>query len=151
MIRSYVFILLSTMWIWVCSCEQDNIQKQWDFNNNCWNIQDTLQYKLEASISDPPYIYVDFLEDYPYRNLFLKLVMSHPSGWYQDTILEAVVVDSLGFWMIEPEGNVYPYVFPYQLPIPPDSLEYYDLKATQYMRDTSLCEIQSAGIVLIPE
>ncbi len=152
MIRSSVFIiLLSTMWIGVCSCEQGNIQQQWDFDNNCWNIQDTIHYDVGPSISDPRYIYVNFLEDYPFRNLFLKLIMSHPSGWQQDTILEAVVVDSIGFWMIKKEGNVYPYIFPYQLPPPPDSLEYYKFKVTQYMRDTSLCEIQSAGVVSMTE
>ncbi len=136
----------------VAGCTSDNIQQSMDFTDDCWHMQDTLEYQFPSPSrldQGNQYLYVDFLEQYAFRNLFLKLMMSHPSGWSKDTLIEAVMVDEVGFWMVKKNAGTYSYIFPYQLPSPPDSLDTYTLKVTQYMRDSSLCDIRSVGIIAL--
>jgi len=128
-------------------CESEHKVLAHTFSANCWHIDDTVSAKLDRSVlTDSAYIYVTFKEYYAYRNIYLKINLSHPTGWKYDTLMQIFVVDTLGFWNIAPRNNLYTAIFPAPLPLPPDTLSFYRYEVLHYMRDSALCEIAGTGV-----
>ena len=107
---------------------------------------DTLTWSPNNSLAAHPSLFVEFTDDYSYRNLFVKVQIETPDGAKSDSLWQAVVVDSLGYWIPPVVGNqhiryVFPQVFWEQEEFPAR------VKVVHYMRDSLLCGIDKVGIL----
>ena len=136
------------MLIW--GCDSQGELGRVEFPTNCWHLSDSLSsYPINWDEKDylDASLYVDFSDDFAYRNIILRMDWELPSGTSGDTLLRAYVVDSLGYW-IPPmlRNKSYRYTFaPLSILLdePPAAL-----RVTQFMRDSSLCGINGVGITL---
>lgn len=144
--------------MWVClllvlgACDFSSPMVENEFPGDCWNLTDTLYTDLSnwdpATFSQAS-LYVDFTDEYAYRNLILQMEWENPSGQSGDTLVRAFVVDSLGYW-IPPESrdNSYRHTFAPLSTLLEEAPA--SLRVVQYMRDSSLCGIKRVGVLLGP-
>ncbi|MEM6633303.1 MAG: hypothetical protein AAF694_26765 [Bacteroidota bacterium] len=129
------------------SCTSPNAIEEVQFPNACWTLTDTLSWKPQAESELNPALFVEFTDDYAYRNLFVKVWVEKPDGVLQDTLWQAMVVDSMGYW-IPPVGRNerVRYIFPQSLWHGGEKPN--RITVVQYMRDSVLCGVERVGIVL---
>jgi gliding motility-associated lipoprotein GldH len=123
-----------------------------DFAESCWPASDTLTYTFEAEAGEvlQTAFQVQLQENYPYRNLFLKVMLLAPSGDRQDTLVQEIFVDELGYWMREPDWRG-----GYTVDLR-DTLRFtcretgkYALRYTHYMRDSVLCYVDGTAMFVL--
>lgn len=88
-------------------------------------------------------MYLAFLPDYGFRNLYLKL---SPSGADSTLMLSDTLVNILGEWNLDMAGGELPYTFPQALRLGPGQ----SVEVVQYMRKASLCGIRRVGMIRQP-
>ena len=137
------FVLLG---IGLFSCNSPSILHEESFSDGCWDMGDTLTWSPGTSLEGNLTLFVEFTDEYAYRNLFVKVWTKAPGRPPQDSLWQAVVVDSLGYWMAPLVNNQrIRYVFPQNFwegeKIPSQ------VKVVQYMRDSLLCGIERVGII----
>lgn len=140
--------------ILIISCGPD-LDKKISFDQSCWHISDTLEYQFSGSQQAGRLVirpYIEFEEDYAYRNLFLKVLVDEGNSRVIDTVIQDIVVDPEGYWKDKASlRGSYPHFFTSSIPLEVDKTNEYQIRITQYMRDSSLCQISSAGIILAEE
>lgn len=119
------------------------------FESTCWEITDTLGFTLhpsqlgrEAELN----VEVSFLPDYRYSNLYLKAIVAAPSGAKQELMINDVVIDPTGNWLSESSGGTYAHQFESPFSLSLEEAGQYQIQLIQYMRDSSLCEIQEVRV-----
>jgi hypothetical protein len=85
-------------------------------------------------------------QDYLYQNIWLKLILISPAGQVQDTLIGMTVLDPAGNWLLPRSlsGTYTASWVPVSLPLTETGT--YQVRLTQYMRDSSLCEVVEAGL-----
>lgn len=127
------------------ACQFEDYLVQQSFEDACWSQHDTLAFAYEARGTSPFLrIEVAFLEDYAYRNCYLKLIITPPGGPDRDTLLHAVMLDERGFWKLEPTSGT--YVQPYPLPLSVQQAGTYQFQLIQYMREETLCQVAEVRV-----
>ena len=129
-------------------------ETQMHFQQDCWNIKDTLSVSFQAT--DPQKIYrlsfpIHFTEDYSYNNIYLRARITTPEGEQSLLPTRFSLSDPIGNWYSTPQGDEVPF----QLTIA-DGLQFnqdgiYKVDLFQYMRDKQLCGVRSAGIALLEQ
>ena len=143
----FVLGLLMLGWGWQ-SCQSPESIAQRTFEPTCWNLEDTISFSLHPSQVDRGQlnITVDFLPDYPYANLYLKLLLTGPSGRQEEIMVNDTVLDQEGNWLSKSGGGSYSHTFDPAIPIELPEAGTHQVQLFQYMRDTALCEIQAIRI-----
>ncbi|MEM7367332.1 MAG: hypothetical protein AAF587_01955 [Bacteroidota bacterium] len=119
------------------------------FESTCWDITDTLGFSLHPSQlgrDSELNIEVTFLPDYRYSNLYLKAIATSPSGAKQEIMVNDTVIDPAGNWLTEASGGTYLHPFDTPLRLALEEAGQYQIQLIQYMRDSSLCEIQGVRV-----
>ena len=116
------------------------------FEGDCWQISDTLDQEIE--LGDVPAaniaVRVHLLEEYAYRNLWIKLEAISPSGKRMDTMLNRQFVDANGYWEVKRKAGKYPVNYSWEMPEPEKGT--YRYRLIHYMREDALCGIYSASL-----
>lgn len=130
------FILL------LSACEQADYLVQKQLPGECWSSVEPLSYDHDGSSG--LYAQVNFLPDYKYRNLYLRLIVRQDSKVLTDTLINTMLIDLEGNWLEKQQGKIFPKKIRLPLPAYEGATE---ILLSQYMRDDLLCDIESVGLV----
>jgi len=114
-----------------------------------WSMYDPAKYT--CSIEDTVRTYdIEFSlrtsTDYPYRNMYLFIVTSFPSGTMVTDTLNAMVADEKGRWMGKGAGDLRELTIPYKSNVYfPEKGEYH-FRVIHGMRDTVLKGVYDVGM-----
>lgn len=115
------------------------------FETSCWESSDTIRFSLLPSQLSQGKLHVEvgFLPEYRYANLYLKGILTAPSGNQQQFLVNDTVIDPVGNWLSESSGGGYLHQFDPPVSLKLEEAGTYHVQLLQYMREESLCEIQS--------
>lgn len=132
-------------------CESHFADEFYEFEDDCWSLKDTI--KLNFNNSDTSAIYtlqfpLIFTEEYPFNNIYLRAMITSPSGDQNILPAKFTLMDPIGNWNSSPDGGQ----IPFKLGIA-DGLKFnqqggYSIKFYHFMQDDPLCGIQKVGILL---
>jgi gliding motility-associated lipoprotein GldH len=133
------------------ACESHDHISTTEPEGACWEMHDSLV--LPFSVSDTTLAWnltfpLRFTDDYPYSNLYVQLATYTPSGESGKATYRFRLMDELGNWDGEYAGSAIRYVAAVGPGIKFNQLGDYRLVLRHFMRDETLCGIQSAGIAL---
>ena len=141
---SFLFILSL---FWLSACQDGKQLASMEFENNCWEISDSLSFQIDyenIEMAKNPMMAIDFLHDYPDRNIFIKAWITDPGDNVREVLLEDILFDVEGNWL-KTEGTP-DFVLKRTFPIDPTVAGTYQVKLTQFTRHESLCNIESVEI-----
>ncbi len=139
--------------LFLAACQPRDFYAEKQFEYECWALQDTFAFDYENPAPDPAFsldVSVDFLEEYAFRNLFLKITATSPSGQRSDFLLNDTLQDEAGNWRVERSSGHYPVVFSQPLNVALPEAGAWRFQVIQYMRADTLCEIARVGVSLRP-
>ena len=134
-------LLAGVLGLWACNSSP--ILEEQVFSQACWTYQDTLRWSLKAP--EQQQMFIDFTEDYPYRNLHVKLWLTYPGGRVIDTVWQANIVDSMGYWLAVPVDRFHRHAF--SQPFARNGKIPQSIQIIHYMRDSSLCGVSRVGLI----
>lgn len=143
---SFAFIIFLT------ACSVVPVIDQWkNLENNNWNRSQKV--KIPVTISDSDHYYniavnLRVTNDYKYSNLWMKLHIKDPQGKLSSEQIMLNLADHRGKWTGHNLGNIVSF----RLPVIKDKVfnraGIYNFYLEQYMRDSVLKEVVSAGVQL---
>ena len=132
-----------------CGAPFSSVSKE--FENECWLMQDTLELSFENK--DTAQVYsmwfpIVFNDDYAFNNIHLRATVQPPSG--ETSLLPArfSLVSPTGDWLTEKDGAEIPFDLLVGEGMRFNQVGKYRIRLYHYMRDSSLCGIERAGIML---
>ena len=142
-----IYLLLIIIFFGFSACQDGEKLASIEFENNCWEISDSLVFQVNYDNTEAfvnPVMIVDFLYDYPDRNIFFKTWIADPNGSVREVLLEDVLFDLEGNWLVN--ENTPEFVLKRPIPIDPSIRGIYQVKLTQFTRHESLCNIESVEV-----
>jgi len=132
------------------SCDNSTwYSENYRLENEKWSMYDPAKYA--CTIEDTVRTYdIEFSlrtsTDYPYRNMYLFIVTSFPSGTTVTDTLNAMVTDEKGRWMGKGAGDLRELTIPYKANVYfPEKGEYH-FRVIHGMRDTVLKGVYDMGM-----
>ena len=131
------------------SCSKHFAAQESQFENACWSANDTL--RLEFENTDTAKVYqlafpITLTEDYPFHNIYLRAVITSPSGDESMIPSEFILSDKTGAWLTEPSGDAVPFTLKVGDGLRFNQLGKYKVCLYHFMRDELLCGVEKAGI-----
>lgn len=132
------------------SCDRNTLfSDNYRIDDRQWSMYDPARYT--CSIGDTVSTFnidltVRTSTDYPYRNMYLFIVTSFPSGTTVTDTLQAMVTDGKGRWLGKGAGDLRELTIPYKTNVFfPEEGEYH-FSVIHGMRDTLLKGVYDMGI-----
>jgi gliding motility-associated lipoprotein GldH len=133
------------------ACNQSN---SWSIENTFeqdnWLYADSLTFTYDNQESGfyPLQLKVNVKNDYPYRNLWLKLQVTAPDGKTQTALSEFLLMDEIGNWHVDRSwlSNYRNFETQWGKGITLPQKGKYQIKVIQYMRDDTLKGIRSVAL-----
>ena len=154
----FLFYGLFLVFLWFISaglygCKGKVIaESETNFESNCWEIADTLELSFENSDTNQPVQLLTSVtfseEDYPFRNIFLKMVVVSPSGMEDLVDYRYEVMDVAGNWFSNPSGGKVSFELPLAQTQRLREMGVYQFWVYQFMEGTTLCGVHKAGIFI---
>ncbi|MDX9772196.1 MAG: gliding motility lipoprotein GldH [Bacteroidales bacterium] len=150
--KNQINILFACMLLAVVTLSCDNstwYSENYRLENEKWSMYDPAKYA--CTIEDTVRTYdIEFSlrtsTDYPYRNMYLFIVTSFPSGTTVTDTLNAMVADEKGRWMGKGAGDLRELTIPYKANVYfPEKGEYH-FRVIHGMRDTVLKGVYDMGM-----
>jgi len=150
--KNQIKILFACMLLAVVTLSCDNstwYSENYRLENEKWSMYDPAKYA--CTIEDTVRTYdIEFSlrtsTDYPYRNMYLFIVTSFPSGTTVTDTLNAMVADEKGRWMGKGAGDLRELTIPYKANVYfPEKGEYH-FRVIHGMRDTVLKGVYDMGM-----
>jgi len=150
--KNQINILFACMLLAVVTLSCDNstwYSENYRLENEKWSMYDPAKYA--CTIEDTVRTYdIEFSlrtsTDYPYRNMYLFIVTSFPSGTTVTDTLNAMVTDEKGRWMGKGAGDLRELTIPYKANVYfPEKGEYH-FRVIHGMRDTVLKGVYDMGM-----
>lgn len=146
--NGYMFSCLLCCLLMACDTPEYSASKS--FEDQCWSIEDTMQYAFDVSKEMQEGIsfqtFMDFDENFGYRNIYLKALLKGPEGIETDWVIADTLIDSLGYWISDhmntPISGTQKVV--------PKGVGAYQIELIQYLRDSNLCNIKAVHIQNLP-
>jgi gliding motility-associated lipoprotein GldH len=151
--RTWVFLTLSALLMLggLSGCSRPYATMEQEFPGACWDMGDTLTLRFENT--DTAKVYqlwfpLVLTDAYAYNNLYLHAEVTPPSG--ERSVLPArfPLMEADGTWKGEVQGKEVKFDLLMAGAIRLNQVGGYEIKCYQYMRDSLLCGVQSAGITL---
>ena len=147
-VYGYVFATLISCFFVACDTPEYTAAK--NFKDQCWSLEDSMLYSFhvetEKENSFSFQTFMDFEDNFGYRNIYLKAVLKGPEGIEADWLLSDTLVDDLGYWIHDPMAT--PIAGSQN--IAPKRVGLYELRLVQYLRDSNLCNIKAVHIRKLP-
>lgn len=144
----YIGIFLLLVSLGMQSCEQTEGIAYKKFENTCWENSDTILFSLLPSQlrQNQLHLEIGFLPDYRYANLYIKGILTSSSGKQQQFLVNDTVIDPVGNWLGKSSRGSILHEFDPALTLNLEEAGTYHVQLLQYMREESLCEIQSVRV-----
>jgi gliding motility-associated lipoprotein GldH len=114
-----------------------------------WNMYDPAKFACNVDDSVMTYdirLSLRTTTDYPYRNIYLFMVTTFPSGTLVTDTLQAMVADEKGRWLGKGTGNIRELTVPFKSNVWfPETGEYH-FRVMHGMRDTVLHGVRDIGM-----
>jgi len=114
-----------------------------------WNMFDPAKYACTVDDTVMTYdigLSLRTTTDYPYRNIYLFMVTTFPSGTTVTDTLHAMVTDEKGHWLGKGTGNIRELTVPFKSNVWfPEAGEYH-FRVMHGMRDTVLTGVRDVGM-----
>jgi gliding motility-associated lipoprotein GldH len=135
----------------ICGCNDPFASAEKEFGEGCWSIADTLTLRFENT--DTTKIYqlwfpLTLTDAYAYNNLYLHAELTPPSGDRSVLPARFPLMEADGAWKGEVNGDEVDFNLLMAGAIRLNQVGSYQIKCYQYMRDSLLCGVKSAGITL---
>ncbi|MFM2376801.1 MAG: hypothetical protein RLZZ165_1898 [Bacteroidota bacterium] len=133
------------------SCSKHFAEKEARFENACWAANDTLRLEFESKDTSQVYALAFPLavtEDYPFHNIYLRAVVTPPSGDRSILPGEFILADRSGAWLGEPSGDVVRFVLKVGDGLRFDQVGTYGIMLVHFMREELLCGVDAVGILV---
>lgn len=132
-------------------CNRPFASMEREFDAACWDLKDTLDLRFDNKDTSQVYqmwFPLTLTEDYGYSNIYLHAELTPPSG--ETTVLPASfpLMGADGAWAGESQGKTVKFDLLMAGAIRLNQTGSYRIRCYQYMRDSVLCGVQSAGITL---
>lgn len=133
-------------------CSSPSFQAELAFDAACWPIADTLSVDYaQAADSLEVGLSLRFEEAYGYRNFYWKVLLHTSEGTLIDTLFNEVFIDPEGNWQLPRDiQGKYGAIFSRKIPLA-EAITPARVQVLPYMRDTNLCGITHAGLMLDPK
>lgn len=131
------------------ACDQRDFYAVKSFDSECWALTDTFAFRYEnpgPETKFPLNLHVDVLEAYEFRNLYLQVIATSPSGKKSEALVQDILQDEAGNWRAESSMGVYPIAFTQQADLSFAETGTYQIQIVQFMRKDTLCEISQIGV-----
>lgn len=132
------------------SCDRNTLYSDnYRINDRQWSMYDPARYT--CSIDDTVSIFnIDFSvrtsTNYPYRNIYLFIVTTFPSGITVTDTLQAMITDEKGRWLGKGAGDLRELSIPFKSNIYFPETGDYHFRVIQGMRDTLLRGVYDIGM-----
>jgi len=114
-----------------------------------WNMHDPAKYSCTVDDTVMTYdigLSLRTTTDYPYRNIYIFMVTTFPSGTSVTDTLHAMVTDEKGRWLGKGTGNIRELTVPFKSKVWfPEAGEYH-FRVMHGMRDTVLTGVRDIGM-----
>lgn len=150
-LQRFSLIFFGLAFLVLTSCESHFAETNTDWESDCWSMHDTVHLSFESVDTAAVYrLYfpMTFTEDYPFNNLYLRALVTSPTG--DENLLPArfELSDVGGNWYSEPNGEEISFELGLSDGLKFNQKGRYTIRLFHYMRDEMLCGTRSAGIVL---
>jgi gliding motility-associated lipoprotein GldH len=116
-----------------------------------WNMYDPAKYSCTVDDTVMTYdigLSLRTTTDYPYRNIYLFMVTTFPSGTSVTDTIHAMVTDEKGRWLGKGTGNIRELTLPIRSNVWfPEAGEYH-FRVMHGMRDTVLQGVHDIGMII---
>lgn len=147
-----IFLWLVLFLLFLYSCNSGSIfSESKDIPGSEWNKNNILSYNFKIEDTLQPYnVYLNVrnTSKYQFRNLFLFIETTSPSGNTVRDTFECILADDRGRWYGKGWGDVYENKIPYKEYIRFPSKGTYSIEIQQAMRRTNLKHITDIGVVI---
>ena len=147
-----IFLWLVLFLLFLYSCNSGSIfSESKDIPGSEWDKNNILSYNFKIEDTLQPYnVYLNVrnTSKYQFRNLFLFIETTSPSGNTVRDTFECILADDRGRWYGKGWGDVYENKIPYKEYIRFPSKGTYSIEIQQAMRRTNLKHITDIGVVI---
>lgn len=148
MIRYFGFFLTCIFIVLACT-KPSFYQATLQPSNATWTYNEPLSFDFR--IEDTTAFYDLFLEvqhspEYPFQNLYVKIITKHPEGEPQEDIVSLELANELGLWEGKCKGERCKVIIPLQTKARFDKVGVYTLQFNQYTRTDSLNGVLKLGL-----
>lgn len=132
------------------SCDRNTLfSDNYRIDDKQWSIYNPARYTCMISDTVRTYninLSVRTSTDYPYRNMYLFIVTTFPSGTTVTDTLQAIITDEKGKWLGRGAGDLRELTIPYKSNVWfPETGEYH-FRVIHGMRDTVLKGVYDMGM-----
>jgi len=99
--KKSLFFLLTFITIAFLGCDSHLVDESKEIPNNIWTYENGLDFQFSVADTSKRYnlvLEIDHTTDYPFQNLYLKIVTTYPNGKSVDDILSVDLADKSGRW-----------------------------------------------------
>ncbi len=147
---SYFFFLIGLL----SGCgQQADFQSLHTFSRQEWILADSITFQFQNTDTARHrklQLGINITEAYPFMNLWLTSTVQTPSGRKISSTPELFFADSLGIWVAEKTGSVYPYEFTVNPDLILNEKGIYRFSFKHFMRPDTLPGIASFEFKLLP-
>ncbi len=133
------------------SCQKHWAESGQNFDAGCWEATDTLLLSFDNTDTNQVYrlqFPLEVTEDYPFNNIYLRAILTSPSGEASVIPSEFKLSSNAGEWYSEPKGDIIPFNLSIADGLRFNQVGAYTVKLFHFMRDDQVCGINRAGIAL---
>ncbi len=148
--RSSILIAGIMLAVITLSCDRNTLfSENYRIDDRQWSMYDPARYTCTIGDTVSTFnidLSVRTSTDYPYRNMYLFIVTTFPSGTTVTDTLQAMITNERGMWLGRGAGDLRELTIPYKSNVFfPEEGEYY-FTIIHGMRDTILKGVYDMGI-----
>jgi gliding motility-associated lipoprotein GldH len=150
--KANILLLVSVLFSVFYSCNSDlHYRESKDIPDSEWNKNNILSYKFSISDTLQPYnVYLNVrnTSKYQFRNLYLFVETTSPSGQSVKDTFECILADEKGRWYGKGWGDIYENKILYKKFIRFPRSGTYSIEIQQAMRKANLKHITDLGVLI---
>jgi gliding motility-associated lipoprotein GldH len=148
--NSFYLMLPLFVLIIITGCEQKTLFNETKkINNEKWNMYDPAAFRCTVKDTTGAYDVTFSLRtstEYPYRNIYLFVLTSFPSGFTQTDTVQYAVTNEKGEWLGKGAGDIRELTMHYKSNVFFPEKGLYQFRIIQGMRDTDLKGVYDFGM-----
>jgi len=148
--RSKLFLLLIGALFSIIACNQNEIyHSTYDIKNSVWKASEAISFNFQVQDTVQPYdvfINLRHTSQYRYRNLYLFIETTAPTGHSVRDTFECMLADKKGKWYGRGWGDMYENRIPFKRFIRFPRSGTYSIEVKQAMRKKQLKHVSDIGI-----
>jgi gliding motility-associated lipoprotein GldH len=148
--RSSILIAVIMLAVVTLSCDRNTLfSETYRIEGRQWSMYDPADYNCTIGDTVSTFnidLSVRTSTGYPYRNMYLFIVTTFPSGTTVTDTLQAMITDEKGKWLGKGAGDLRELTIPYKLNVWFPEMGEYHFRIIHGMRDTVLNGVYDMGM-----